>query len=326
MKSGAEGRAANVDRLIDAVEELHSPPTIVYELLQVLQDPEFRVAQVEQLLNADPALATSVLKLVNSSSFGLRSQIGSLRQAVAFLGARTLRLAILGFGLTNRLTRGAPAEVCCDYWRRALTMASAAARLGARGRALQREQAYLAGLLADLGVLVLTQVETTRYVPLYRELGHGPELTIAEREEFGASHPELAERLLRRWNLPRDIAAAVAGHHDAPDPSQPLSRLVYAGNLFADLLWTPGTSYLDAARRYFQNELDIDLDDLITLAVECKQDVLSHADAFRVDLQGSIDCEALRNFAFKQYKAEAIEIALDWDSAASVLQHDAPSH
>jgi HD-like signal output (HDOD) protein len=287
--------------------------------VQALQDPMFDIGQVEKMLASDPALTTAVLRVVNSSSFGLRRQVGSLKHAIAFLGARTLRLVVLSFGLVCRLTKGAPAEACSDYWRRALTMAATASRLAAHEERLARDEAYAAGLLADLGVLVLMQVETERYARLYKQQLHGPELIEAESKEFGVTHPELGERLLCRWNLPPAITNAVARHHAAPS-SEPISRLVYAGNQLADALWTPQTPRLAVIQKFFRREFRLDLDGFIDLAIECKTDIQSQAEIFRVDLHGSIDCEALRAHAQRQYKAEALEISLDCDSTTSVLE------
>jgi HD-like signal output (HDOD) protein len=322
MNVGTEELVSPIDRLLGAVDELHSSPAIVYRIVQALQDPDFDVVQVERLLDADPALATAVLRLVNSSAFGLRNKVGSLRQAIAFLGARSLRLVALSFGLVSRLTKGAPAAVCADYWRRALTIAAGAARLGAADRTARRDEAYSAGLLADLGVLVLTQVETARYAPLYQQHVHGPELVAAEEEKFGAGHPQVGERLLRRWNLPEAITDAVAQHHDAHHEPDSLCRLVYAGDLLADALWTPQTPRIGEIQKFFRAEFEIDLDGFIALAVECKRDILAQAEIFCVDLQGSIDCDAIRAHALRQYKAEALEVALDWDSTTSVLEQD----
>jgi HD-like signal output (HDOD) protein len=306
--------------LLHAVDELHSSPAVVFQIVQELQNPVFDVVQIERLLRNDPALTTAVLRVVNSPSFGLRNKVASLRQAIAFLGARTLRLVVLSFGLVDRLTKGAPAEVCSDYWRRALTMAATASRLASRCDGVARDEAYAAGLVADLGVLVFTQAETTRYARLYLQHPHGPELVAAETKEFGAAHPELGARLLGRWSLPESITEAVGGHHDNDPGDEPISRLVFAGDQLADALWNPQTPRLAAIRQFFRREFQLDLDGFIALAVDCKRDILSQAEIFCVDLQGSIDCEALQAHAQRQYKAEALEVSMDWDSTASVLQ------
>lgn len=168
---------SNMDLLIDRVDRLHTLPQVACEVLVLLQDTEFDVKDLVRTLEFDPALVTSILKLVNSSYYGISRNIGSLQQAVTYLGLRSLRLAVLGFGLLKHLTHDAPAAVYRDFWQRSLTMAAAATHLSSAVDGVRSDEAYSAGLLADLGVLVLSQVETERYIAIYDRDLHGRELT-----------------------------------------------------------------------------------------------------------------------------------------------------
>ncbi len=123
---------AAMDRLIDRIDRLHSAPHVVCQVLRLLQDEDYQTNELVGCLQADPALASSVLRLVNSSYFGLARHVGSLQHAVTFLGSRSLRLAVLSFGLLKQLVRDTPARVYQDFWRRSLTMASVGSRLAAR--------------------------------------------------------------------------------------------------------------------------------------------------------------------------------------------------
>ena len=326
MQTGPTATSPNVERLIEAVEELHSSPAAACRVVRLLRDPDFDIVQVEKILESDPALAAAVLRLVNSACFGLANRIASLRQAIAYLGARTLRLTVLSFGLVGRLARGAPARVCRDFWRRSLTMASAASLVCRRGgsRAVRPDEAYSAGLLADVGVLVLAQVETARYVPLYEQHSHGIELTAAEHERFDIGHPALGQHLLGRWNLPEAVTRAAATHHAPPSACDDLSRFVVAGDMLADALWTPQTPRMSEIQEFLQTHFQIDLDALIALAMDCKQEIQQYAEVFRVHLEGSIDCDAIRRAAHRQFKFEAIQTAMDLDSMTAVTEQDCP--
>lgn len=322
MTAGRGDSAQTMDRLIDRVEELHSSPMVACEILNLLKDPQFQVRDVEQHLEADPALAAAILRLVNSSCFGLSRKIASLHEAVTFVGTRSLRLAVLSFGLIGRLTRGTPAKVYHDFWRRALSMAAAASHLCAGRDVIPPEEAYSAGLLADIGVLVFAQVDTERYVSLYEEHGHGSKLVEAERRQFGFDHPALGTRLLSRWNLPEQLTQAVAGHHDGCAGGGLLDLAVLAGDMLADVLWTPETPRLPETRRFLTSEFGLDLDGFISLAAECKRNITDNAELFRVELAGSIDCDALLKHALRRYKAEAMETSMDWDSLTAIVDRD----
>ncbi len=310
-----------MDRLIGAVDQLHSAPSVAMRVLELLRNPDFDPHGVRQCLESDPAIVAAILRLVNSSSFGLVRKVSSLGGAITYLGVRTLRLAILSFGLVDRLTRGAPAQVCRDFWQRALTMAAAAAQLHSR-RGARADEAYTAGLLSDIGVLLLAQADTDTYTSLYARHEHGSPLLQAERQTYGFDHPMLAARLLGRWNLAGELAAAVALHHVPEPDSDPLRQAVTAGDLLADVLWTPGAPRLPHARQWLATQFGLDLDGFITLAVGCRTDISEKAKLFRADLNITIDCDALRAAALAQYRSEALQSALDLDSLSAVIEGD----
>ncbi len=313
---------AAMDRLIDRVDRLHSAPQVACQVLTLLQNEEFETYELVQCLESDPALAASVLRLVNSSYFGLARNIASLQHAVTYLGTRSLRLAVLSFGLLKQLVEDTPADVYQDYWRRSLSMASVASRLAVYKPELAPDEAYSAGLLADVGMLLLAQTETKSYIKLYQKVGHGTMLVESERELYGFHHGELGGRLLARWNLPESLADAVTQHHQAPVADDPLALSNYAANLMADALWTPQSSQVHAARQLLEAEYRLTLDGFITLAVDCKEIIRDSADVYRVRLSGNIDCDAILEQARAQYMDEAMEAAIDWDSLAAVARQD----
>lgn len=174
-----------MDRFLDRIERLHTAPQVACQVLTVLRDEEFDTRHLVQCLESDPALAASVLRLVNSAYFGLARHIGSLRDAVTYLGSRSLRLAVLSFGLLKQLVTDAPAQLYQDYWRRSLTMAAVSARLADFKPELPSDEAYCAGLLSDIGMLVLAQLETKSYINLYQRVGHFRLLVESEEELYG---------------------------------------------------------------------------------------------------------------------------------------------
>jgi len=311
-----------MDGLIDRVEQLHSSPLVACKVLNLLKDPEFDVRQVQRQLETDPALAAAVLRLVNSSCFGLAQKVSSLRQAITLLGARSLRLTVLSFGLVDRLTWGAPSRVCSDYWRRALTIATSASHLCAGRDAVRPDEAYSAGLLADVGVLVLAQLDTERYVSLYGQHRHGRELVEAERRQYGFDHCTLGAQLLSRWSLPKKLTHAVFGHHAKRPGRGALDLAVLAGDVLADVLWESDTPRLPDAQRLLLGEFGLDLEGFVSLVLKCKSDIAENAELFHVELMGSINCDALKENALRLFRQEALETALDLDGLTAIMDHD----
>jgi HD-like signal output (HDOD) protein len=310
-----------MDRLIDQVDRLHSAPHVACQIVRLLHDEDYETAELVACLQSDPALASSILRLVNSSFFGLAHHVGSLQHAVTYLGSRSLRLAVLSFGLLRQLVKDTPARVYRDFWQRSLTMASVGTRLAPRLHSAA-DEAYSAGLLADIGLLVLAQVDTRSYVTLYERVGHSLLLIESERERYGFHHGQLGARLLERWNLPDALSEAVAEHHVLQPAPNPLVLVTHAADVLADALWTPQSPRVQEARTLLEAEFQLGLDDFITLAMECKEAIQDAARTYQVNLVAEIDCDALLEQARHQYMSAAIAAAIDWDSLAAVADHD----
>jgi HD-like signal output (HDOD) protein len=309
---------ASMDQAIDGLDRLHSSPHVACQALRLLQDDNVETCQLVQCLETDPALASNVLRLVNSSYFGLARNVSSLRHAVTLLGMRSLRLAVLSFGLLEQLAKDVPARVYDDFWRRSLTMASVASRLVPRKQDVAGDEAYSAGLLADVGVLLLAQLDTRQYSRLYNKAGHSEWLLESERERYGYDHGQLGARLLDRWNLPPLLTRAVAGHHQRPESSDALAMIIYLASLIADSLWTPDSPRVKEARVLAEAECGLDLDGFITLAVDCKEIIRDSAQMYQIHLGRDINCAALVDQARRQYMEEAMEAAIDWDSLEAI--------
>ncbi len=283
------------------------------------RDPYFEIAEVVKCLEHDPPLAGSILRLVNSSHFGLAHQVSSIQQAVAYLGRRALRLAVISFGLVKNLTSDAPGELYSLYWRRSLTMACAA-RLCAKRIDVDADEAFTAGLLADLGMLVLAQVHADEYVRLANDHPDPEELVEAERACYGYDHAAVTARLLKKWHLPEELIEATSDHHRLQRSGSPLTQLVYVSHVFAEILWTPAGGHMKAFQALLAELFEIDIDGLLDLALDCQQAVNESAEIFQVKLAGEIDVDAVQDEARRQFESAAIMATLDLDSLEAAFE------
>jgi HD-like signal output (HDOD) protein len=306
---------------IRRVRQLHSAPQVAQRLLNLTYDLQFDVNEVVDCLRSDPALAAKVLRVVNSSRYGVRGRVTSLRTAVSHLGQRSLRLLTMTFSLIDAMTRGAAGNLYQDFWRRALTMAGVASRLAAlRPTEIDGESAYTAGLLSDLGVLVMAQAAGERYAAVYRHTVHGSELVAAEREAFGFAHPALAARLLEMWEFPPLMADAVRHHHEARPRSLPLDKAVAMSDLLATVLWQPEPRRLAAVRLCLERAFGVDTDGFISLVLATRQELTEQSQLFEIDLPESLDCQALMEQAREQHVSAALETALEYDSLMALFE------
>ena len=299
-------RKPNIDERIDAVDKLHSYPPIVQKILSVISDEDFDIRRVVGYIKRDPALAASILRLVNSSHFGLANKVSGVQHAVTYLGRRTLRIAVLSFGLVDRLMEATPAVLFEVYWRRALTMACAA-RLCAKGVNEDEDTAYCAGLFADLGVLVFAQTDPSGYPSLYLNHLHSIDLIDAEREVFGYDHAAVTARLLSRWKFPANIVDAVADYQSYRPGRDILVQSIHAASLLAELLWTSDSQQLPALQCVLRDEFDREIDDLISLAYHCETEFLESAELFHIDVPGGINVETIRRDAQRLLTDTAVE-------------------
>ncbi len=316
----ASGRT--MDDLINTVGQLHSSPTVAYRAIKSLEDPEFDCSELEKHLQTDPALAGAIMRLANSSFTGASRHVSSLRQAMALLGARSLRLAVLTVGLVNRLTTGVAAEVCREYWRRSLSMAVCASRLSKRHGKVGADEAYMAGLLADIGALLFAQADTDAYAALCETHGHGTALMEAERARYGFDHSSLGAHLLSRWNLPKTLATAVAQHHDDCLIDDGFQRLAFAGALLADVLWVRDSSRMGMMQHFFLSEFDFDLDEFITFVLACREDISQNADVFCASLPETVECKDIVDHARRQFETEAFQTAVECDSISAWMNQE----
>ena len=305
------------DRLVKRIERLHSAPQVAQKVLILTRDPDFDMVAVADCLKQDPALTARILRVVNSSKHGLAQRVSNVQQAAAYLGPRSLRLLSLTFGLVETLTRGPAAGVFQDFWKRALTMASVASELAACSDDLKADDAFTGGLLAEIGILVLAQFHTRRYVPLYASNTHGPELIAAERQQFGVGHTVLGRRLLERWSVPEGLSSAVGEHHRPRPSDAALSAAIWAASLTADVLWTDGPHDVLTVKAVLDEKFGLDTDDFIDLVLGTRGRIEQNAALFGVRIK--VNSAELMTRARRWFAEAALDAAFELDSLTAIM-------
>jgi HD-like signal output (HDOD) protein len=310
--------APAIAQLLKRLEKLHSSPAVALRVLEITRDPDFDPMEVKNCLERDPSLAATVLRLVNSSYYSLPTKVTDIQRAIAYLGRRSLRLTMLGFGLSKALAEGCPKAIHQQYWRRSITLAVAARKLAERTseQGVSPDAAFASGLLADLGMLVLAQLETARYVPLCESHDHIVTQLVKERDEFGFTHVEVSVELLKSWKLPEELIEAVEHHHKSPVDAQPLSHVLKAANFLSEVLWTADSPHMRLLLPLLKTRFDLGVDDLIELATACKKDVEESVDIFQMRFDDQIDLDTLQREARSLYEAAIFEISADLDNLA----------
>lgn len=308
--SELEEQRETLHEFLNRLDKLHSSPTVALRVMEITRDPDFEIESVAECLELDPALSTSILRLVNSSYYGLADDVTNLRHALTYLGRRSLRLSVLSFGLVKTLVSGAPAHFHQRYWKRSLTMAAAARECAKLlpGRDVDPDTAFATGLIADLGMLAMSQLETELYLEVSQEPDHTIDLVQLEREVFGFDHVAVSKELMTRWDLPHDLVEAVGNHHTYLPVSAPLNHVALVANLIAEVIWTPVCPYMQPLQQVLYRQLGLGIDELISLVLSTKASIEESSGIFGVQLQEEIDVEAVELQARGLFKLASLEL------------------
>jgi putative nucleotidyltransferase with HDIG domain len=228
--------------IIEATGQLPALPATTARLLELMDDESAGTGTVLEVIGTDPALTANLLKLCNSAYYGLRREVGSVHEALVLLGNRTVVQLAFATSLGDVL-RGPLAGYRLErdaLWRHSLAVAVGAAHLaGAVGDRALRERAFTAGLVHDIGKLVLNGPLKAKLQQL-PQTGSYDALRQGERDVLGFDHAEAGRALAESWSFPAALAEVIGRHHDLQGPDaapasahDPLVRAVAAANLGA---------------------------------------------------------------------------------------------
>jgi diguanylate cyclase (GGDEF)-like protein len=243
------------DRL-KACRTLPSLPGVAMEILDLSQADDLGTAEVAAVIKKDPALTAKLLKTANSAYFNSGAEVTTVDRAVAMAGINVSMSLALSFSfvrsMQNCRTEGFDHQA---YWRRsALTAVAARTIAQVEGRWPQPDELFVPGLLADIGMLGLSEAAPRQYHPLVRAAeGDHERLLGMEREALEMDHAQAGGWMLERWKLPRTFWTAVLLSHTAEPCSdaelEPLVRTVWLAGLVADVWCCQDTARAAAAAR-----------------------------------------------------------------------------
>ncbi|MBN2308068.1 MAG: HDOD domain-containing protein [Candidatus Hydrogenedentes bacterium] len=232
-------------------------PSSGLEVVRIVNDPDSSLADLRRAVEHDPSLTTNILRLANSAYFGRAGEIGTLQDAVVRLGMRRILHLVIGSAvapLAQPPIRGydMPAG---SLLRHSVATAVASEELAHRLNREPPDQCFTAGLLHDLGKILLGTYLEIDAAPI-RALAYeqGVSFQDAEQRVLGLNHAEVGALLLEQWNLPAPIVGAVRWHHEpdaAPDEQSFATDLVHVANEIARMSGTAdgadGFNYMPSA-------------------------------------------------------------------------------
>jgi HD-like signal output (HDOD) protein len=208
-------------------------PAVAVQVLELTKQPQTDLKQIADVIQNDQALTARIIRTVNSSYFGLSRPCADMRQAMVYLGLSAVKMLALGFSLATVISDDDEWQVnfnYIDYWRRSLHSAAAAREIATVTNAWDREEAFLAALLQDIGMIAFFRAYGDIYLQAI-DLTEGDHSALPSIEErsLQTDHAKVGATLTARWNIPPQIVEAIRFHHDsdaAPGKFQPLARVV----------------------------------------------------------------------------------------------------
>lgn len=204
----------SIDDIVERLQELPSLPAVVMELLASIDQEDVDISVLARKVSHDQALTAKTLRMANSSSYGLQVKVTTIQQAITFLGFQATRNLITAAAVTGCFSAGRCAGFSEKaFWRHSIATA-ACARVLARRMRFNQDYAFTAGLLHDIGRLVLVSTYPARYADAIAwRAAHDCELVEAERAVLGVDHVMAGVALAEHWNFSDTMRQAIAFHH-----------------------------------------------------------------------------------------------------------------
>ncbi len=276
-----------LDTAVRRVTELSTLPQVAMRIVEAARDPALGTAELSRLVESDPSLGARVLRAVNSAAYGLRTKAATVQRAVTYLGMKAVANLATTAVIADLFRQ--PASLG-RYTREGLWTHMVSTALASRFIALRSgmgafEEAFLAGLLHDVGLILEDQCFHKHFREVMEKLNPSRPLVEQEQRVLGFDHTLLGARVGERWHFPEEVLAAVR-HHHAPDgyhgPHLPVVDAVAQANLLCTLkgrgsvgvnLLTPQIGSL--------GRLGLTVEDLKVIAEDLDEEFKRHAELLR---------------------------------------------
>jgi HD-like signal output (HDOD) protein len=231
---------AQMTRMVEKIEELPPLPSLASKTLELLADPNASMESVEQTIAQDQAMAAKMIKVSNSVLYGGLQKVGTLRQALTRLGAKTTKSLILAASTRGYFLKGRKSMQSWGHhlWQHSVECGMAARRIAIAGGGTDPDQAYIAGIMHDIGKLVILMLDEEKYKAIQHAKSADKSTDMAaERKILGVDHAELGHLLMQKWRMPEPVRTCTQFHHQpaAAGAHQALTAIVALGNHLSQL-------------------------------------------------------------------------------------------
>ena len=246
---GVEMEKESILKKLNAIKDIPTLPVIAMEINRMLESYDTSIEKLSAAIERDQSITSKVLRLVNSSFFGVRSKVTRIRDAVILLGFDSVRNIVLSVSLVNALS-GTLSKRGFDitlFWRHSVNVAMTSKRLSELSAREEPECCFTAGLLHDIGKIILSQYFPDLFESIMvKAMADQLSFFQAEKAVTPLGHEKAGGYLAAKWKLPVHLVDVVRYHHSVSPRASNLNlvKIVHAANLIATTL-SMDTRYID---------------------------------------------------------------------------------
>ncbi len=238
MELSKENRPIKNDilgKIMLKVSSFPSMPQAGVKLMALLEQKDIAIDEIAQIMRYDPGLTANVLKLANSAYFGIPTKVGSLKQAVMFLGLKRFTEIVVAACVSDNMSKAVegydlpPGEL----WHHSIAVSNTAEALVKFKKNIKDENVFTPALLHDMGKLVLGTFVKEEFHHIKKIAAQGIPFEVAENMVLGTDHAEIGAQILAHWSFPGDVIDSVRWHHNPEriKNSNMQTEIVYLSNL-----------------------------------------------------------------------------------------------
>ncbi len=203
-----------MDQIISSLGDLPTSPAVINLAMNMTSDFNADIAGLSKTLSADQTLTAKVLKLSNSSFYGRAQGVATIEEAIVILGFFTLRSLLIATATHSIFHNDRPDSPEHKLWEHSLATGMACRKIAEKTACSKVEEAFIAGLMHDIGKLIFLQKMPEDYTEIIEKVEAGQESFCSlEQDSFGFTHAALGSILLMKWSFPQNLIDAVADHH-----------------------------------------------------------------------------------------------------------------
>ncbi|MFK5948378.1 MAG: HDOD domain-containing protein [Methylococcales bacterium] len=200
--------------LIKGSLEIFSLPDIYFQIAEMIADPRYTAIDLGNVIAKDPGLSIRLLKIVNSSFYGFQAKVDTISRAITIVGVEDLKNLVLATSVIDKFSK-IPVELVdmTDFWMRSVRCGVVAKLLAKKSSVLHCERLFLAGLLHDVGSLVMYSKIPAESQQILQAANYDRQVVaVIERQGLGFTHADVGFELIKSWGLPESLFEAVGCH------------------------------------------------------------------------------------------------------------------